>query len=74
MRLKKLLESSPGGGRVVWTGSRSASNAPCVFDAADMQHVHGSEAYGASKFLVDLVNVSTVAAVGGGRCSCVVRV
>ena len=45
-------------GRVVWTGSRSASDAPQVFDMSDIQHINGrEEAYGSSKYIVDLVNV-----------------
>lgn len=48
-------------GRVVWTGSRSASDAPAVFDMSDLQHINGrEEAYGSSKYVVDLVNVRAV--------------
>ena len=43
---------------MVWTGSRSASDAPQVFDMSDVQHINGrEEAYGSSKYIVDLVNV-----------------
>ena len=58
-QLQDLLVASTG--RVIWTGSRAASSAPCVFDMQDLQHISGrGEAYGSSKYATDLLSVRHV--------------
>lgn len=58
--LRPQLEASTafgagqGGGRVIWTGSRSASRS--AFSWGDPQHLRGIDSYGSAKFATDMLN------------------